>query len=139
MRAIMFNNKGYIVLISVIIISLLLVALTAAVSYANYFSRLNVLQSEFKARSYSLAEGCVNYAKTRLMNDPINYAGNELAVPVGANTCSVISITPVGSVWPKTIKTKGIYPTGQPDQSVSNLLVVVNSDYSLMSWQEVPN
>lgn len=132
-------SGGYIALTSVIIISLLLITITAALSVANYFSRFNILENEFKIRSDNLAEACVSYARAKLIADPNNYAGNELSVPVGVDTCSIISVTPTGGSWPKTIKTQGIYPRNQAQASYTNLLVVLNGGYSINSWQESPN
>jgi hypothetical protein len=133
------HGGGYIALISVVIISLLLITVTAALSCSNYFSRLNILENEFKVRSGDLANACVNYARARLMQDPLNYAGNELSVPVGADICSVLAVSPAGTAWPKTVKTKGVYPGGQTEQSQTNLTVILNGDYSLSSWQETVN
>lgn len=133
------SNGGYIALISVIIISLLLVTITAALSTANYFSRFNILENEFKIRSDYLAESCLSYARDKLMSDPSNYSGNELSVPIGGDTCSVISVLPTGSGWPKTIKTQGIYPRNQAEESYTNLAVMLNSNFSINSWQETPN
>jgi hypothetical protein len=132
-------QSGYIALTSVIIISLLLITITAAISSANYFSRTNILENEFKIRSGNLAEACVSYARAKLAAGSANYAGNELSVPVGSSTCSVISVVPTGAVWPKTIRTQGIYPHNQAEESYTNLVVVVNSDFSISSWQETPN
>jgi hypothetical protein len=132
-------QSGYIALTSVIIISLLLITITAALSSANYFNRTNILENEFKIRSGNLAEACVSYARAKLAADPVNYAGNELSVPVGSSTCSVISVMPTGAVWPKTIRTQGVYPRSQAEESYTNLSVVLNSDFSISSWQETPN
>jgi hypothetical protein len=131
--------NGYIALMSVIIISLLLITITAALSFANYFSRFNILENEFKITGENLATACVNYARAKLMGDPNNYAGNELSVPVGDDVCSVISVVPTGNVWPKTIKTQGIYPRNRIQESYTNLSVVLNSDFTVNSWQETPN
>jgi len=132
-------QSGYIALTSVIIISLLLITVTAALSCANYFSRFNILENEFKTDSGNLAEACVNYARAELAADPENYAGNDLSVPVGSSTCSVISVMPAGAVWPKTVKTQGVYPHNQAEESYTNLVVVLNSDFSIISWQETAN
>lgn len=86
-----------------------------------------------------MAAACVNYARARLIQDPLNYAGNELSVPVGADVCSVLAVSPTGAVWPKTVKTRGIYPGRQGEQSYTNLTVILNSDNSLNSWQETAN
>ena len=132
-------QSGYIALTSVIIISLLLITITAALSSANYFNRTNILENEFKIGSGNLAEACVSYARAKLAADQVNYAGNELLVPVGTDACSVISVMPTGAVWPKTIRTQGVYPRNQAEESYTNLTVVLNSDFSVNSWEETPN
>lgn len=123
------TQSGYIAITSVIIISLLLVTVSVALSSANYFSRFNVLESEFKERSSSLAEACVDQAMFNIASNNL-YNGN---VAVGANSCTIVSVT-VGN--PDTIvKTQGVF-----QNSYTNLVVEVkNSNLAIVSWQETPN
>ena len=85
------KHGGYIALMSVIIISLMLLALVAVLSTSGYFSRFNVLAAEYKRISLGLAESCVNVALLEIAKDP-TYAGNE-TIPVGVNECNIKSIT----------------------------------------------
>ncbi len=72
---------------SVIIISLVLLGSTAVLSMDNYFSRSNVLDTEYKRISFGLAESCANVALLKIAQDP-NYSGNEV-IPVGSNNCTI--------------------------------------------------
>ena len=81
------NESGYIALMSVIIISLILLAFTAVLSMSGYFSRFNALAGEYKRVSLGLAESCVNVALLKIAQNP-NYTGDE-TVPVGTNNCNI--------------------------------------------------
>ena len=85
------SNGGYIALMSVIIISLILLAFTAVLSMSGYFSRFNVLAGEYKRVSLGLAESCVNVALLKIAQGP-TYQGNE-TVPVGANNCNIKQVS----------------------------------------------
>jgi hypothetical protein len=133
-------ESGYIALISVLIMSALLITITAALSSANYFSRYNILENEFKEHSSYLAEACVNYATGQIAGNT-GYTASSVTVPVGQDTCSIASVTtnnPV--VGQSTIITQGVYPKVPPSQSYTNLKVVVNTaNLKVVSWQESPN
>ncbi len=124
------NQSGYIALVSSIIISILLLAVTFTVSSNNFSGRFNVLNAEFKERSLALAEACVDTALLKLAQNPF-YSGNE-NISVGNDQCSVLPIeTPSGQ---KIIKTKAIFQS-----SVTNLKITAQaSDLSVISWEEVP-
>ncbi len=122
-------QAGYIALSSVIIISLLLVTITAALSLVSYYSRFNILESEYKQRSVALAQSCVDYAFSQLVVNP-NYSGNE-CLNFSSNNCKVVSVT-AGS-YPKTIQSQAQY-----EKSYTNLSIVTNSSFQIQSWQELP-
>jgi hypothetical protein len=129
-----FNQQsGYIALISVIIMSALLLTITVALSSANYFSRYNILENEYKQHSSDLAEACVNYAKGQLAGNSGYTVTAPAVVAVGTDSCKIIS------VGASTIKTQGTYPNTGPDISYTNLTVVLNSNLTINSWQETPN
>src|SRR5581483_11572853 len=78
-REFRIENKeegGYIALISAIIITLVLFALTFSVSSSGYFSRFNSLNGELKRVSLGLAESCENVALLKLAQN-YDYTGNE--------------------------------------------------------------
>lgn len=125
-----YLETGYIALTSVIIISVLLITVTAALSSINYFSRFNVLENEFKQKSANLAEACVDYAFSRLAASPAydpGALGGE-CVGVGLDKCKVVSVS--GSA----VQVQGVY-----QKSYTNLVVNFDSDFNVSSWQEVEN
>jgi hypothetical protein len=130
-------QSGYIALTSVIIMSVLLITITAALSGANYFSRYDILENEFKQRSSDLAEACVNYAEGQVAGNPGYTLTSPGSVVVGKDSCTVVSVTPAGG---KTaVITQGIYPKTGPERSYTNLIVVLNSNMTVNSWQETAN
>lgn len=124
------NQSGYIALVSTIIISVLLMAVSFATSSSGFFGRFNILNAEFKERSLALAEACVDTALLKLAQNQ-SYAGNE-NISMGNDQCSVLPIETLSGQ--KIIKTKAIFQS-----SVTNLKITVQaSDLSVISWEEVP-
>ncbi len=64
------KNGGYIALISTIIISAILIGLTAMVSQSSFFSRFDSLNGEYKRISKGMAESCVNLALLEIAKSP---------------------------------------------------------------------
>ncbi len=126
------HQEGYIAVTSVIIISVLLITITTALSLTNYFSRFNILENEFKQKSTGLAEACLDYALGKLAADA-SYAGGLPPVNVGTGTCIVCDVAPTGLGYPKTIRTRAVY-----QKSYTNLSIVVGSNLKPTSWQEIP-
>ena len=116
---------------SVIIIMAILMIIVVSSSLTGFFSRFNILDSEFKERSVALADACVDTTLSRLAFDA-TYAGPE-AVSVGSDTCNILSaLNPVGN--PRTYKIQAIY-----QKAYTNLLVTIDiNTLSVTSWQEVP-
>lgn len=126
------RNRGFIALISAIIISAVLITITFTLSASSYFTRFDILSSEFKERSAALAEACGDIALLKLAQVP-TYGGNE-TITIGSDTCSILPIPPAvgGQV---TVNTKAIF-----QRVVTNIKVIANtSDLSIVSWEEIPN
>ena len=89
------SNGGYVALISAIIVSFILIALTVSVSTSSYFTRFNVANSEYKRISLGLAESCANVALLKVGQD-FSYTpavgGDTIAI--GAESCIIKSVTP---------------------------------------------
>ncbi|MDR3643432.1 MAG: hypothetical protein P4L74_07480 [Candidatus Doudnabacteria bacterium] len=130
-------QSGFIALISVIIISALLLAVTAALSTANYFARFNILEDEFKHHSNALAEACINFARGQVADNQGYVVVTPVSVAVGTDVCRIVSVSAFGGQT--TINTQGIYPNGGPDRSYTNLTVVLNSDLTIYTWRETPD
>lgn len=124
------SSQGYIALTSVIIISLLLITVSAALSSANYFSRFNILENEYKSKSYSLAESCVDFAVSRVIANAGYTGANEL-INVGSDNCTVVSVS---AGYPKNIVTQAVY-----QKSYTNICAQINSSKNIIGWKELKN
>ncbi len=130
------TNGGYIALISVIVISALLIAITFTLSFTGFFLRFNILDYENKNQSVGLAEACVDTTLFKLSSNP-SYTGNE-DISLGTNTCHIGSISNSGSQF--SFKTQSAYPPSLPQKTYTNVSIVANtSDLSIVSWDETPN
>lgn len=127
------NNfqKGYIALVSAVIISLLLMAITFALNFSSYFSRFNITDSSTKEMSQSLAESCLDKALLSLAQNS-SYAGNENVVVNGTETCSILPLTASSSQ--KIIQTSATF-----QKTATNMKAVVNLPaFTIASWEETP-
>ena len=123
------NNHGYITLTSAIILSLVLMTVSLALSSYSFFSFSNIATNELKERSLALAESCAESALLKLKLDP-TYGGNE-TLTINANQCSILPLETSGSQT--IIKTKGTI------QSITSSLeiTVTMSDVTVVSWEQV--
>ncbi|MCX6703689.1 MAG: hypothetical protein NTV02_03310 [Candidatus Zambryskibacteria bacterium] len=87
------QQKGFIALISSIILSLILLGLTLQVSSGNFSARANALSAEFKSISVALARSCSQAALLRLSLE-YWYVPNEGgdSVNIEENTCIIKEI-----------------------------------------------
>jgi len=129
----MKKRDGFIALISAIVISMLLIAITFSLSLSGYFARFNTLNAEFKKQSTALAEACGDMALLRLAQGTT--ITTPLALGIGSDTCTIFGIqanTP--SAGQTTIQTKAIF-----QKSVTNLQIVINNaSITVLSSQELP-
>ena len=131
------SDKGFIALTSAIVIVLVLVTITVVVSISGFLGRFNILNVEFKEKSYGLAEACVEVAIIKLANNPLYSPSNECvpvgdSCPTGENTCTIVSVEPDGSN--KVIKAKAVF-----NESHTNLKATVDSSINnipITAWKE---
>ena len=131
------SEKGYIALVSALLLTVVLLVFTVAVSLSGYYSRSNVLGSEVKEQSSALAEACVNKAAADVA------IGNPVAgtVSFGSNPydsgnpymCDIVSVGPHPTNAGETqIKARGVYL-----DSYTNLVVDIDSDtQNVVLWRE---
>ncbi|MFA6397610.1 MAG: hypothetical protein WDK96_02050 [Candidatus Paceibacterota bacterium] len=81
------KNNGFIALITSIILSIIIFLIASVSSNASFWSRLDSGSIVEKDKSFSLALGCLDYAKLKLAEN-INYAGNE-NISIESNTCEI--------------------------------------------------
>jgi len=86
------NNKqdGFILLMSSIVISVILVAVVFSLSFGGFFTRFNLLDGYNKEASLALAQACGEIAVLKKVQDPF-YSGNEVFT-IGSQTCSILPV-----------------------------------------------
>ena len=128
----MKNQRGYLALLSAIMISAVLIIISISISTTSFFSRFNVADTEYKKRSKALAEACIDQGLLKYALDP-GYTGNNEVVNVGSDTCKVVSVASFGSNV--IVQAKGEF-----QKAVTNIRVEVDSgSFALVSWEEIPN
>ena len=79
------KNRGFIALLSVVIISFVLLSAAITLNLSSFHVRFNILDSEYKEISDALASACIEQARLILVNDN-SYLGS-VDVSIGAETC----------------------------------------------------
>ena len=129
-----YDNSGFIALTSVLVISALLIIIGASLGYAGFFSRVNILDGEFKETSLGLAEACAEITRVEIAND-VNYAAHTtfpLVRSFSGQSCTVVSVS----------GTYTVRAQGQSGDSFSNIEAVFSrtaDDVAVVSWKELPN
>ena len=126
----MNNERGFIALISVIIISAIMMVLVFTLEAASFFQRFDALDAENKRISLGLAEACANVGRLDIE------AGNYIESPAASivvdasdpkKTCKICKAGASGD-----INTRAVY-----NGAYTNLSITLNSDFSVTKWQEV--
>ena len=73
------SERGFIALISALIISAILLIALVASNLTGFYSRFNILDSELKERSNATADACADIALLQFALDPM-YAGGTLNI-----------------------------------------------------------
>jgi hypothetical protein len=100
------SERGFVALVSALVISAILITLTFSVSSSSFYARFDALGGENKRISLGLAESCINVALLALATStaPTTYTPVNLVVHVGEDfqgrpmTCTIQSVTHNGSV-----------------------------------------
>ncbi len=126
------KRKGFVALITAIVLSLVLIVVTVTLNRSSFLTRSAILEAEYKEMSSALAEACADIALLKLAVSS-TYTNDEV-IDVNENQCLIKPIldnSPISGQ--KTIETRAIYK-----ESVTNLRIVVNaSDISVVLWSEV--
>ena len=126
------KEGGFVALITAIIFSVILLAMTISLNQAGFFARSALADNEYKERSIALAEACADSAILKI-------AVGATALPaetifVGDDTCTINSVgTAVSGIY--TITTKATF-----QKSVTKLEVKIDSiaPFAVNSWKEAP-
>ena len=123
------KSEGYIALTSALVITVLIMAIALTLSLSSFFTRANILNTNFKEISHALAEACIETALLKLAQDSA-YAGNEV-ITVGSNQCSILTLESISNQ--KIIKANAVF-----QNTTTNLKITVfSSDLSVISWEEL--
>ncbi|MBU1159761.1 hypothetical protein KKD04_01075 [Patescibacteria group bacterium] len=127
-------NKGYIALISVLIIQALILAIIIGIFLRSNTETKMVLAEQLSSKSRALAEACAEYALQQLKNDS-NYSGNESIIIDGSDSCDILPIETSGS--DKIVKTQSAV-SGYTRKIKINV-IQINPEMFTSYWNEVPN
>ncbi|MEK7133551.1 MAG: hypothetical protein AAB804_00605 [Patescibacteria group bacterium] len=125
------QERGFIALISTIIMSAVLLLVIASSGLVSFYSRFNTLDSELKQRSDATADACADMALLQLAQDP-SYQGGTFTIN-SLDQCRVGKVAAVGGG-----NTQFSVQATSSNTAVTNLRVVVDpADLSVVSWQEI--
>ncbi|MBI5139715.1 hypothetical protein HZA26_03860 [Candidatus Nomurabacteria bacterium] len=79
------NKRGFIALVSVIIISFILLLGSVTLNLSSFRERFNILDSLYKEKSASLGEACIEEARAILANDQTFVGENNISI--GGGNC----------------------------------------------------
>ncbi len=124
------TQHGFVALLSIIIMSVVLLATTLSLAQFGIASRYFILDLENKSASERLAEACVHVARIAAYNDPLTNLTNRV-VAVGDESCTITSITPDGDE--SIIEVAGT----RGNAETSYRVIVDNTDGGFVSWTEL--
>lgn len=126
-------QRGFIALVSAVIISAVLLMAAITGSLGGFYTRFTVLNAEFKEQSSALADACTSVLLFTLGEDA-GYAGPSLNYPVGSDACTIFAASKPGAS-PRIFTVQGVY-----QHAYTNLRVVVDVDtLMVISRQETAN
>jgi hypothetical protein len=151
-KNILQKKKGFVALLSAIIIAALLVGLSLTVSNSEFAAESSVLDSELKKTSAYLADSCADSALYNISHEytyTVPVHGQDITV--ASNTCSIVSImygTENTSTHSKlaTIQVSATYRTVQTRETIIAQIhnpsyskaLLTDRDITIVSWTELP-
>lgn len=126
------KNKGFVALMSAIIISVILLLMVTNLSLTGFYDRSNIFDSEMKNVSLALAEACVDTALLKLANDSTYIAtGGETVTISGSDTCTIDQTT-------LTNPTRIFNVHASPSNYYTNLQIEINvATVGVNKWEEI--
>src|SRR3989338_10330515 len=123
-------QKGFVALLSAVIISVVLLLIATNLSLTGFYSRSNILDGELKEASSGFAEACADTALLKIANADYSSGSVNLDNQIAGDECTY-SISGGGSM----ITAQGKYN----NKYFTNLEVDVNSTTLVVSrWEEIP-
>lgn len=130
-----FHPRGFIALMSVLIICAVLLLIATGGSFAGFYGRQNSMAFEFKERSQALASACVSQTLLALANDS-TYSGSATTTISGTNACYTGTVAKTGAAPNDTYSFRTRAYVGS---AYTSFAVVANvSDLAVQSLTELP-
>lgn len=126
------KSRGFIALMSAIIISSILLLVAVGGSLTGFYTRTNIVDTELKERSLAAADSCVDRALVALAQDQ-QYAGKKTHVLNGLDRCTISTLFNSGTHIDFTVQATS------SAMAVTNLKISYStSTVSVLEWLEVP-
>ncbi len=147
-RHIKNNSRGFIALMSAVIISAIIMGILFTVNRTSFYARFDALDGEHKYRANSLAESCASRALLRLAED-YSYDPSDEVIATDEGSCSIASVLPhsprTGSSSNLTINTEGSYKNTFSNfqakvtvlnPAITSLVIPSPPNITINSWAE---
>ncbi|OGG62936.1 hypothetical protein A3I46_03020 [Candidatus Kaiserbacteria bacterium RIFCSPLOWO2_02_FULL_54_13] len=123
-------QRGFIALMSAIIISAVLLITIVSGGFTGWNSRFSVFDSESKDRSAALADACLDTVLLRLAYDA-TYEGGE-TILLGDDSCEILAAqNPFGN--PRVFPIQAVF-----NRAYTNVLVTIDIiSREIISWEEI--
>jgi hypothetical protein len=129
------SHRGFIALISAVIISAVILVIGVTGGLTGFFGRSNILDSEFKNTSAAIAEACADQALLQLANSITSYDVVGATLAVSGNPCTIGKMqNNIPTAGQRTFETTATYK----NFTTSYKIAIQSSDVSVVSWQEIP-
>lgn len=126
------NQKGYVILISVLVVSIVGLAIAASVITLGIGSSQTALSSQQSFQARALADACAEHALNELRQST-GYSGSE-TLSFGSGSCDILAISGSGNT------NRTIQASGTVDTLVRKVVVTVaevQPQLIVSQWQEV--
>lgn len=127
------NSRGYIALVSVLIVSALLLVAGLGTSLRGIDTTETALSDTLSLQARHLADACAEEALMKLKSN-FNYTGNEIIIVEGADACTIVSVSGTGNTN-RVIRSEA-YVNGYKKKIVVDVASVTPSPV-IRSWLEV--
>lgn len=127
------SQEGFIALMSAIIIAAVLMIIVFSVSFSGFMTRFNILDSEYKARSYSLAESYADEAILELSKIWVLNPAFSGSATKTISATDYYSYETVGTEY--TVKSHSVV-----SKATTNLRITINkTTFIVIDREEVSN
>ena len=135
------RQRGFVALMTAIVMSAMLLVLMAGSGYASFYARYDALGVEKKREAQALAESCVNVALLALAtsSDPEHFSESNIAVAVASASSNSSNVCTVDDVR-RSGADMAIQASASVDDSYSTVRVVATlpPSISIVSWDISP-